>query len=63
MITKQYLKKVNLRGKQGKVVPVHAMKAYRGSRGIAPIFLMEISGQLHSPAALTPQKKTPVPTE
>jgi hypothetical protein len=23
----------------GKIVPVHAMKAYRGSRGIAPFIL------------------------
>jgi hypothetical protein len=25
--------------KKGKVVPVHAMKAYKGSRGIAPHIL------------------------
>jgi hypothetical protein len=25
--------------KNGEVVPAHAMKAYRGSRGIAPLFV------------------------
>jgi hypothetical protein len=32
---------VHLRGKgiQGKVVPVYAMKAYKGSRGLTPLIL------------------------
>jgi hypothetical protein len=53
-------------GGKFKVVPVlltkhHAMKAYRGSGGIASLILwprhyMEASGQLHAPAALPPAK-------
>jgi hypothetical protein len=57
----------------GKAVPVlfltehHAMKANWGSGGIAPLILwprqkMEVSGQLHAPAALPPPKEPLVPT-
>jgi hypothetical protein len=59
--------------KKGKVVPVllltehHAMKAYWGSRGIAPLILLprhlkKVSGQLHAPAALPPGKELLVST-
>jgi len=42
------------------------MKAYRGSGGIAPHVLrprneIEVSGQLHAPAALSPGKEPLVP--
>jgi hypothetical protein len=42
------------------------MKAYRGSGGINPLSLsprheMEVSGQLHAPAALPPAKEPPIP--
>ena len=38
-------------------VPVHAMKTYRGSRGIAPLILnlgtsCKVNGEHHAPAAL-----------
>jgi hypothetical protein len=41
------------------------MKAYWGSGGIAPRILcpwheMEVSGQVHAPAASLPRKETPV---
>jgi hypothetical protein len=44
--------------KEGKVVPVHTVKAYSGSRGIAPLIL-KIDTRwsewpLHTPAALLP---------
>jgi hypothetical protein len=44
----------------------HAMKVYWGSGCIAPLILcprhqMEVSGQLHAPAALPPGKKPLVP--
>jgi hypothetical protein len=44
----------------------HAMTAYWGSEGIAPRMLwprhwMEVSGQLHALAALSPGKETLVP--
>jgi hypothetical protein len=42
------------------------MKTYEGSGGIAPRILcprhyMEVSGQIHDPAALTPGKEPLVP--
>jgi hypothetical protein len=42
------------------------MKAYRANGGIAPLILwpryqMEVSGQLHAPATLTPEKERLVP--
>jgi len=42
-----------------KVVPVHTIKAYRGSRGIAPLILNLYSRwrgvvNLHTPATLSP---------
>jgi hypothetical protein len=59
---------------KGKVVPLllflteehHAVKAYWGSEGIDPLILlprqqMEVSGQLHAPAALPPGKEPLVP--
>jgi hypothetical protein len=53
---------------KSKAVPVlltehHAMRAYWGSGGIAPHILdgMEVSGQLHAPAALSPGKESLVP--
>jgi hypothetical protein len=44
----------------------HAMKVYWGSGGIAPRILwprhqMEVSGQLHAPAALPPREEPMVP--
>jgi len=57
---------------EGKVVPVlfltehHAKKSYCGSECIAPPIpcrghYMEVSGELHSPAALNPGKEPLVP--
>jgi hypothetical protein len=49
--------------KEGKIVPVHAMKAYWRSRGIAPLILnlstrwKIVSGQLY------PRERTPVPID
>jgi hypothetical protein len=46
----------NLHYYKNKTVPLHAMKAYRSRRGIAPFILIlgsvEFSGQLHDQAAL-----------
>jgi hypothetical protein len=55
-------------GKEGKVIPVYAMKAHRRSRDITLVILnlctkMETSGQPHTLAALTPRKEPPLPTE
>jgi hypothetical protein len=55
-------------GKEGKVIPVHVMKAHGRSRDITLVILklctkMEASGQPHTPAALTPRKEPPVPIE
>jgi len=55
-------------GEEGKVTPVHAMKAHRRKRDIAFVILnhctkIEASGQPHTPAALTPRKEPPVPIE
>ena len=45
-----------------KVVPVYAKEAYRKSRGVAALILnLDESGQLHTPAALPPRKKTLIP--
>jgi hypothetical protein len=46
---------------KGKVVPVHAMKVYGGSRGRAPLILKpstrwDVNGYLHGLAALPPAK-------
>jgi hypothetical protein len=34
----------------------HAMKACAGNVGTAPLILWEVRGQLHTPAAFTPEK-------
>jgi hypothetical protein len=40
-----------------KFVPVHALKAYRGSRGMAPLILnLGCRRRLVAPAALSPEK-------
>jgi hypothetical protein len=42
---------------KGKVVAVHAVKAYRGIVSTAPFILsVEVSGKLQAQAALTPGK-------
>jgi hypothetical protein len=53
---------------KGKVVPVHAMKAYRGSGGIAPFILnlstrWEVNCQHHTPAPSPLEKESLVPFE
>ena len=52
---------------RGKVVPAHAMKTYKGCRGIAPLVskfrhLLEVSGHLHA-LATEPPGKNPATTE
>jgi hypothetical protein len=50
---------------QGKIVALHAMKAYNGVETIDPSILKlsrRWSGQLHAPVILL-SKNTPVPTE
>ena len=52
-----------------KVFPVHTMKAYVGSRGIAALILnfgfrrRWLNGQPHAPATSPPGEKLPVPVE
>jgi hypothetical protein len=52
---------------QGKTGPVNATKVQRASWGTAPLFYvghgMEVSGQIHAPAASSPQKEPSVYTE
>lgn len=55
----------SLVGKKRKVVPLHAINANRGMEAYIHAFLtsapMNMSRQLHVPAALTLRKDTPVP--
>jgi hypothetical protein len=44
-------------------VPVHTMKAYRGSRGIAPLILDLVSRWSGVAGLVPPGKETLVPTE
>jgi hypothetical protein len=47
-------------GVRGKAVPLHAMKAYRGRRGITPLIhnlSIRWPGQPHALAALPPGKQ------
>jgi len=52
---------------EGKVIPVHAMKPYRGSRGTAPVILNHGARWRLvvniMPRPLYPWKNNPVPTE
>jgi hypothetical protein len=51
---------------KGKVVPVHAMKGYKGCGGTAPLILnfsnIEVCVELHDLAALL-EEEPPLPTE
>jgi hypothetical protein len=48
-----------------KAVPVHAMKAYRGTRGVDPLTLALDGGEwlTSRPSRFTPKEVVPVPTE
>jgi hypothetical protein len=52
---------------KGKVVPVHVIKAYRGSRGIVPLILNldtdEVEWLTSCPQLFYPAGRTPVPNE
>ena len=52
---------------QGKVVPFHAIKTYRESRGIAPLILYIIARRVllvnYTPLSYYPGKRTPVTIE
>jgi hypothetical protein len=50
-----------------KAVPVHAIKAFRGSGGTAPLIRnlgtrWRESGQIHAPTVIPPGKKLTTPT-
>jgi hypothetical protein len=53
--------------RRGEVVPLDAMKAYGGVGGVIPLILihgrMNVSGQLHFPAALLLGEKPAVSSE
>ena len=53
---------------KGKIIPSQAMEAYLGKGGLAPLifkplYYMEVSGHLHTPAILFPGKKLLEPTK
>jgi hypothetical protein len=56
---------VSSTGYRGTLVPLHAMKAFRGSRGTThshPQYQLEVSSQLGVPAALPAGKDRDVST-